>query len=309
MGYIMARARNIKPGFFVNDELGDLPPLARLLFIGLWTLADAEGRLEDKPRKIKTQILPYDNCDAGSLLNNLDLSGFIQRYTVQGQHVIQVVTFSEHQNPHKNEREKGSKYGAYDERDEEVEEIQEVTQQSRLISINRDKDGTNPDESLLPITSSLNPESLLPDSLNLKDDPLNVAIGSTDQIPPKAKKKKPAQSAKTWEFYIRAYNARYGIEPVRNATVNGQMANFVKRVPLEEAHFIAEHYVHHNNSFYVNKCHPVGLMLSDAEKLRTEWATNRQMTRQTAHQVDQRQTAINTAEQAQVLFDQARADK
>ena len=35
----MARARNIKPGFFDNEILGELPALTRLLFIGLWCLA------------------------------------------------------------------------------------------------------------------------------------------------------------------------------------------------------------------------------------------------------------------------------
>ena len=46
----MARARNIKPGFFRNADLVEMPIEARLLFIGLWTLADRSGRLEDRPR-------------------------------------------------------------------------------------------------------------------------------------------------------------------------------------------------------------------------------------------------------------------
>jgi hypothetical protein len=59
----MARARNIKPGFFANDVLAEIDPLGRLLFAGLWTIADREGRLEDRIKKIKAQILPYDDCD------------------------------------------------------------------------------------------------------------------------------------------------------------------------------------------------------------------------------------------------------
>ena len=39
----MSRSRNIKPGFFKNEHLAECQPLARLLFIGLWTLADREG--------------------------------------------------------------------------------------------------------------------------------------------------------------------------------------------------------------------------------------------------------------------------
>ena len=61
----MARARNLKPSFFTNDKLAELHPLGRLLFAGLWTIADREGRLEDRPKRIKTDVsLPYITADA-----------------------------------------------------------------------------------------------------------------------------------------------------------------------------------------------------------------------------------------------------
>ena len=60
----MARARNIKPGFFDNEILGELPALTRLLFIGLWCLADREGRLQDRPKRIKKELLGYDDVTA-----------------------------------------------------------------------------------------------------------------------------------------------------------------------------------------------------------------------------------------------------
>lgn len=96
----MARARNIKPGFFTNDVLAECTPLARLLFAGLWLHADREGRLEDRPRKIKAEILPYDSCDADQLLGELQTHGFIVRYEHQGSRYIQVTNFGKHQNPH-----------------------------------------------------------------------------------------------------------------------------------------------------------------------------------------------------------------
>lgn len=99
----MARARNIKPGFFDNDTLAECEPLARLLFAGLWTLADREGRMEDRPRRIKAALLAYDDCDVESLLSQLEQRGFILRYQADGLALIQVLAFSKHQNPHKNE--------------------------------------------------------------------------------------------------------------------------------------------------------------------------------------------------------------
>lgn len=96
----MARARSLKPGFFTNDELAAVAPLGRLLFAGLWTLADREGRLEDRPKKIKVEILPYDDVDVGVLLNELSARGFIHRYESGGEQFIEIVSFLKHQNPH-----------------------------------------------------------------------------------------------------------------------------------------------------------------------------------------------------------------
>lgn len=96
----MARTRHIKPGFFKNEELAECDPLARLLFAGLWTIADREGRLEDRPKRIKADLLPYDTADVDNLLTQLANSGFIQRYKAGSQSYIQISRFVEHQQPH-----------------------------------------------------------------------------------------------------------------------------------------------------------------------------------------------------------------
>ena len=96
----MARARNIKPGFFLNDLLAEIEPLGRLLFAGLWTIADREGRLEDRPKKIKAAVLPYDDCDVDYLLNELEKRDFIIRYEANGEKYIQITKWEKHQNPH-----------------------------------------------------------------------------------------------------------------------------------------------------------------------------------------------------------------
>lgn len=100
----MSRSRNIKPGFFLNDTLCSLPPLARLLFAGLWTVCDREGRTLDRPLRIKAEVLPYDDCDVDDMLRMLAESGFIHRYVVDGVQVLQVSTWGKHQNPHVKEQ-------------------------------------------------------------------------------------------------------------------------------------------------------------------------------------------------------------
>ena len=76
----MGRTRSIRPGFFLNEKLAEINPLGRLLFAGLWTIADKRGRLEDRPRRIKAELLPYDDCDVDDLLNKLSTGGFIHRW-------------------------------------------------------------------------------------------------------------------------------------------------------------------------------------------------------------------------------------
>lgn len=96
----MARSRNIKPAFFKNETLAECAPLARLLFAGLWCLADRVGRLEDRPKRIRAEILPYDDGCVDDILNELHNAGFILRYGVGEKRYIQVVNFGKHQNPH-----------------------------------------------------------------------------------------------------------------------------------------------------------------------------------------------------------------
>src|SRR5262245_38063187 len=101
----MARMRTIKPGFFANETLTELPLAARVLFAGLWCWADRAGRLEDRPRRLKGEIFPYEDYDVDGLLEALAGAGFVLRYAVDGERYIQVVNFARHQNPHKMERE------------------------------------------------------------------------------------------------------------------------------------------------------------------------------------------------------------
>ena len=96
----MARARNIKPSFFMNEDLVELPFETRLLFIGLWTLADREGRLEDRPKRIRAQIFPYDNVDTNVALDQLASTGMIVRYRADDGDYIHITKFTRHQNPH-----------------------------------------------------------------------------------------------------------------------------------------------------------------------------------------------------------------
>lgn len=99
----MARVRSINPGFFMDDELAEVQPLGRLLFAGLWCCADREGRLKDRPRRIKSETLPYDDAEVEELLGQLAARGFIYRYVVDNSAFIAIPSWHKYQNPHHKE--------------------------------------------------------------------------------------------------------------------------------------------------------------------------------------------------------------
>jgi hypothetical protein len=184
----MARARNIKPGFFSNDELAECEPLARLLFAGLWLHCDREGRLEDRPKKIKAEILPYDDCDADKLLAQLQARGFIIRYSSEDRRYIQVTNFSKHQNPHV--KEAPSDIPAPVEHSTSTVQVAEVPEQA----------GLNP-ESLL-----LNPESGIP-----QPETPAPAPASPPPQPAKRAKRQAAECSEEFEAIWSAYPRKPGM--------------------------------------------------------------------------------------------------
>lgn len=94
----MARIRTIKPEFWQDERLATLPRDVRLMFIGLWNIADDAGRLRGSPLFIRAQVFPYDlDVDVQGGLAALERAGRIQCYSVDGESYIWICKFSEHQ--------------------------------------------------------------------------------------------------------------------------------------------------------------------------------------------------------------------
>jgi len=199
----------IKPGFFANDELAELPMATRMLFAGLWTIADREGRLEDRPKRIKGELFRYDDLDIDSMLNALQDKGFVVRYEADGQQCIEIVNFLKHQRPHNNEvpsvlppREKAL---------------------STLVESRITKDGS---------ASALNVDiSLEPLTQNLDHNPPTVdtrANGKSTDVSPKIPKK-PLPMNGTAQQIVAAFCLCAGIqEPAVYAKAVGQAQQLAK---------------------------------------------------------------------------------
>ena len=104
----MARTRLVKPGIFRNEYLWECDPLARYFWIGLWCHADYRGVVEWRPKRLKADILPCDDCDVDALSEQLAANGFLVFFESDGQRYVHIPNFEKHQHPHKKERDAGS---------------------------------------------------------------------------------------------------------------------------------------------------------------------------------------------------------
>lgn len=187
----MARARNIKPGFFKNEMLADLEAFDRLLFIGLWCLADREGRIEDRPKRIKMELFPCDDYQVEQGLQALQRAGFIDRYTCAEIAVIEVVNFAKHQSPHGTEK------------DSELPDCNgefTVHERSKNGCVTGKKRKSNGDETLDNVNqqsdNALNPDSLIPDSPNPEEEHVDADASTL----PAAEPAEPEQTAQLFQL-------------------------------------------------------------------------------------------------------------
>lgn len=111
----MARKRMLDPDFFLDEEVSQMSPHARLLYQGLWCICDDNNHtFPHRPGWIKLQVFPYEPAvDVGMLLQEIARIDKILPFMHQGKEYWYVKNFSKHQrvdHPSK------SKYPKFDEK-------------------------------------------------------------------------------------------------------------------------------------------------------------------------------------------------
>ena len=85
----MPRIRTVKPELFKHEALfeaemtSNLP--LRLAFIGLFTCCDRKSCFKWRPRRLKLDILPYDDINIVAILEQLVQHGFVKKHKYQGE--------------------------------------------------------------------------------------------------------------------------------------------------------------------------------------------------------------------------------
>jgi hypothetical protein len=258
----MARIRTIKPEFFTSEDIVELCPFTRLLYIALWCEADRDGRLVWKPRTFKMRYFPADNCDIDEMCHALLTRRLLVKY---GGDFAFIPSFSDHQ--HVNPREKISNLPIPT--DENIE-MPRVSDASR-----RDSDG----------------ESTLREERKGKEGNEKGGKGSNLQpaaavVPKEKKVASPEIKEKrrsTWASYVDAFFLKYGTEPIQDAKSNSCVCRIVESLG-DEAPDVAAFYLTHNGAWYVQKSHSIEYLAKDCSALRTQWATSNVVTARKAHE-------------------------
>lgn len=216
------RARDIKPGFFKNDQLAECSMAARLLFPGLWMIADKEGRLENRPKKIKGEIFPFDDVDVASLLDELKIAGLIRFYEVNGRHLIWIPQFKRHQSPHKNE--KCSELPACP---DDLEAYEPSPKHDESVTDPQKDRSTSVISGQIPLTpSSLTPSSLSPREENTPDG-VFVDAGAVDVPQPGEKAQALASPACPYDAIVGLYHEVFPEHP-HVAVVNAKRRGAIR---------------------------------------------------------------------------------
>lgn len=175
--------------------------------------------------------------------------------------------------------------------------------------------GENPKQvrGFSPGKNGENPQSLTETTTETTTEiTTEILPGTSGEVAPRTSKRAASKGPKDpnattynlWQAYSKAYRERYNADPVWNRPVAGMAAQIVGRLGEEEAPDVAEYFVSINDRFYINRMHPLNLLLQNAESIRTQWATGQQMTATKASQVDQTQSNLSAAEEAIAMLEQ-----
>ena len=96
----MARIRTIKPEFFTSEQVMEISPLSRLLFIGIWPFCDDHGVHVASTKTLKAEVFPADDInisDIEDLMAELFSQRLVVEYSANGRNYWHITGWERHQ--------------------------------------------------------------------------------------------------------------------------------------------------------------------------------------------------------------------
>lgn len=137
----MARKRMIDPNIWQSEDFGKLSTLGKLIFIGLFSLADDEGRGRSNPVYLKSTLFPYEegirSTDIDKTLSEISSNMSVIFYSCDGSSYYSLYNWNAWQ---KIDRPTESKIPEYDEKTMQRLFDEHSTSPRRVIAPNRKED-------------------------------------------------------------------------------------------------------------------------------------------------------------------------
>lgn len=136
----MARKRMIDPNIWQSEDFSKISTLAKLVFIGLFSLADDEGRGRCNPVYLKSTLFPYEegirSADIDKTLSEISSNMSVIFYSCDGSNYYSLYNWNAWQ---KIDRPSDSKIPEYDEKTMQRLFVECSTNSRRAISPNKNK--------------------------------------------------------------------------------------------------------------------------------------------------------------------------
>lgn len=136
----MARKRMIDPNIWQSEDFSRLSTLAKLVFIGLFSLADDEGRGRCNPVYLKSTLFPYEenirSADIDKTLSEISSNMSVVLYSCDGSSYYSLLSWDTFQ---KIDRPSQSKIPEYNENTMELLFDEHSTNNRRAIVPNKNK--------------------------------------------------------------------------------------------------------------------------------------------------------------------------
>lgn len=154
----MARKRMIDPSIWQSEDFGKLSTLAKIVFIGLFSLADDEGRGRCNPVYLKSTLFPYEenirSADIDKTLSEISSNMSVVLYSCDGSSYYSLLSWDTFQ---KIDRPSQSKIPEYNENTMELLFDERSTNIRRAVVPNKNK-------------------KIIEDNKNIKEDNRNKVV-------------------------------------------------------------------------------------------------------------------------------------
>lgn len=272
----MARIRSIKPEFWRDEKIATLEnKLAGYFFIGLWNVADDEGKFSLSPKSLSLQMPIFRSKEVVTYLSELTQKGLI-RESVCSQWGL-VVNWG-HQ---KIDKPKVPQIKVKDIQWLDVG-VSTIAREKSSITRRKDRIGSRIKDRIGSDRGSEKDASTNLPKVALQNKPRKPSASPTDN-----------HVYLVIKTYCDSWSERYGTNPPISGKVSGQIKQLVKDVGPLRASELIQAYIDMSDQWFITKRHDIATLISNLNSVVQFADTGESVTRIEAQQADSAMSLSN----------------